>query len=176
VVSTALPVARPGAGDVAACVVPIFPANSFDSSTDFSFVCSETDPRKGGAAVRTQLVRAGKNISTAMQEWALLGWYEMAAFSVLRSRCCPGAPAIELPEARGCMPMAEALGGIGTAAAATTDPGDAALKKAVDAYTNDIHCVVRSGLAARFGRVGNPEGGEDTMFMRFLGRVVAAKR
>src|SRR5262249_1217590 len=98
VVSTALPVAGPGAGDVAACVVPIVPANSFDASTDFSFVCSETDPRKGGAEVRTQLVRAGKNLSTAMQEWALLGWYEMAAFAVLRSRCCPGAPAIGLPE------------------------------------------------------------------------------
>jgi hypothetical protein len=116
------------------------------------------------------------NISDGMREWALLGWYETAAFAVVRGRCCPGAAPLKLPETGACTPLPEVLAGISTAAAATTDPADKALKKAVDAYTSDVHCIVRSGIAARFGRVGNPQGGEDTTFMRFLGQVVAAKR
>jgi hypothetical protein len=111
-----------------------------------------------------------------MKEWALLGWYELAAFSVIRARCCPSPPPLQLPEVRGCTPVPDLLAGISAAAAATTDPADKALKKAVDAYTSNVYCIVRSGIAARFGRVGNPQGGEDTTFMRFLGQVVAAKR
>jgi hypothetical protein len=167
--------AAPPAG-LAACVVPLFPPESFDASTDFSFVCSEADPLKGGSAVRTQLVRSHRNLSEGMKEWALLGWYEPAAFSVIRARCCPSAPPLQLPEVRGCTPVPDLLAGISTAAAATRDPADKALKKAVDAYTSNVYCIVRSGIAARFGRVGNPQGGEDTTFMRFLGQVVAAKR
>jgi hypothetical protein len=111
-----------------------------------------------------------------MKEWALLGWYEMAAFSVVRARCCPSAPPLQLPEAHGCAPMPDVLAGIAAAATATADPADKALKKAVDAYTDAIHCVVRSGNATRFGRVGNPQGGEDTTFMHFLSHVVTAGR
>jgi hypothetical protein len=157
-------------------VVPVFPPESFDASSDFSFVCEEADPIKGASAIRTQLVRSHRNISDGMKEWALLGWYEVPAFAVVRARCCPGAPALKLPETPGCSPVAELLGGITAATAATTDPADKALKKAVDAYTSNLYCIVRSGVAARFGRVGNPQGGEDTTFMRFLGQVVAAKR
>ena len=28
----------------------------------------------------------------------MLGWYEMAAFAVVRGRCCPGAAALKLPD------------------------------------------------------------------------------
>ncbi len=181
VVAPALPISAsavaPATTDLAACVKPLFPAESFDAASDFAFVCAEVDPIKGGAGIRTQLVRARKNMSDGMKEWALLGWYELAAFSVLRAHCCPSAPPLQLPELpRGCTPVPEALGAIAAAAAATTDPDDKALKKAVDAYTDDVHCINRAGIAARFGRVGNPQGGEDTTFTRFLGRVVAAKR
>jgi hypothetical protein len=176
-VTMAAPPAPAAPIDVTACVKPLFPADSLDASSDFAFVCAEADPIKGGAAVRTQLVRAHKNMTDGMKEWALLGWYELAAFSVLRAQCCPGAPPQKLPELpRGCTPVPDALGEIAAAARATSEPADPALKKAVDAYTDDVHCVVRAGLATRFGRVGNPQGGEDTTFMRFLGRVVAAKR
>jgi hypothetical protein len=161
---------------VSECVVSLFPADSFDPTTDFSFVCAETDPQRGGELVRAQLVRNHRNISDGMKEWALLGWYEMAAFSVVRARCCPSASPLQLPEVHGCAPMADVLAGITAAAAATADPEDKALKKAVDAYTDAVHCFVRSGNASRFGRVRNPQGGEDTTFMRFLSQVVAAKR
>jgi hypothetical protein len=154
----------------------IFPPESFEATSDFSFVCSETDPIKGGAAIRTQLVRAHHNVSDGMKEWAILGWYEMAAFSVIQAQCCPSAAPVKLPEIHGCRSLPEAFSAISAAARAASDPSDKALKKAVEAYTNDIHCIVRAGNANRFGRVGNPQGGEDTAFMHVLGRVVAAKR
>ena len=177
VIPTSASAAVPPATDVSACVKRVFPGDSLDSAPDFSFVCADADPIKGAAAVRAQLVSAHKNMSEGMREWALLGWYELAAFSVLRAHCCPSASPLQPPEVpRGCTPVSDALGVIATAAAGTSDPGDASLKKAVDAYTDDIHCIVRAGIAARFGRVGNPQGGEDTTFLRFLGRVVAAKR
>ncbi len=156
--------------------MPLFPADSFDSATDFSFVCAEADPAKGGAAVRTQLVRARHNVSLGMKEWALLGWYEMAAFSVIRSRCCASPPKLQVPEVGTCAPIPEILDGVAAAAKATTDPADKALRHAVDAFTTAIHCIVRSGVAARYGRVGNPQGGEDTTFMHFLSRVVTSER
>jgi hypothetical protein len=155
-------------------VIPLFPPESFDVATDFSFVCSETDPIKGGAAIRTQLVRAHHNVSEAMKEWALLGWYEMAAFAVIQARCCPSPAPLKLPEVHGCPSLSEALTAIGAAARAASDPADKGLKKAVDTYTNDIHCVVRIGMASRFAHMGNPQGGEDTTFTHLLGRM--AKR
>ncbi len=177
VLSTAASAPARAPTDVTACVTPLFPGDSLDPSSDFSFVCAEADALKGAAAVRAQLVRAHRNMSDGMKEWALLGWYEPAAFSVLRAHCCPSASPQKLPEVpRGCAPVSEAFAEIAAAAAATSDPADKALRKAVDAYTDDIHCIVRAGIAARFGRVGNPQGGEDTMFLRFLARVVAAKR
>jgi hypothetical protein len=121
-------------------------------------------------------VRSRRNISEGMKEWALLGWYAMAAFTVVRTRCCPSASPLQLPEVHGCPSMADALAGIATAAGATADPADEALRKSVDAYTDAVHCVVRSGNAFRFGRVGYPQGGEDTTFMHFLSHAVSAKR
>jgi hypothetical protein len=162
--------------DAAACVVPLFPADSFDPATDFSFVCTETDPIKGAAAVRAQLVRARHNASEGMKEWALLGWYEMAAFSVVRARCCPSPPKLQLPEVISCAALPDLLDGIASTAKATTDPADKGLRHAVDALTTAIHCVVRSGAAVRYGRVGNPQGGEDTTLMHFLSRVVTSER
>jgi hypothetical protein len=173
----AQPVSLPASpGGVTGCVVPLFPPDSFDAASDFSFVCSEADPLKGGAVIRTQLVRAHHHVSEGMKEWALLGWYEMSAFSVIQAHCCPSAAPLRLPEVPGCEPLQETFAGITTAVGATSDPSDKTLKRAVDAYTTNIHCIVRRGMATRFGRVGNPQGGEDTTFMRLLGRVVTAKR
>src|SRR5262249_21090343 len=129
----------PAAGGVAACVLPLFPPESFDAATDFSFICSETDPIKGGASIRMQLVRAHHNVSEAMKEWALLGWYEMASFAVLQAHCCPSVAPLKLPEVHGCPSMPDALAAIASAAGATSDPADKALKKIVETYTNDIH-------------------------------------
>jgi hypothetical protein len=165
-----------GKGDLAACVAPVFPSESFDSTSDFSFLCSENDTSKARQAFRTELVRVGHNLSDGMREWALLGWYELPTVAMIRARCCPAAAPLELPETRSCTPMADILSGLATAAQAATDPADKTLQKAVDAYTSEVYCVVRSGIAHRFGRRDKPEGGEDTTFQRFLARFVKARR
>jgi hypothetical protein len=184
--ASASPGAKPGdstaarvpgnAGELAACVLPTFPPESFDPSTDFGFLCAEADPAKLGAAIRTELVRTHRNMSDGMREWALLGWYELPAVALLRARCCPSAPPLALPDARGCSPVADVLGAIASAAAAAEGPADKALQKAVDGYTSETYCAVRSGIAHRFGRRDKPEGGEDTTFARFLARFVKTKR
>jgi eukaryotic-like serine/threonine-protein kinase len=187
VTATALPVASASASappvsaappvDAAACVASVFPADSFGASPDFSFLCTERDPLKGAAAVRTQLVRAHRNDSGGAREWALLGWYEIAAFSMMRGHCCASPPPLEVPEVpRSCAPLPGVLAEIDAAIRSAADVSDERLGKAVDAYTRDAYCIVRTGMATRFGRIGNPQGGEDTAFKKFLARAVASKR
>jgi serine/threonine-protein kinase len=164
-------------GDLAACVQSMFPPESFPASPDFAFLCTETDPLKGAAGVRAEMVRAHKNESVAMAEWALLGWYDLAAFSVMRGHCCTSPPPLKTAEVpKSCDAVPEVLSSIDKAVAQAKSPSDEGVQKAVDAYTHDIYCIVRTGLAARFGRVDKPQGGEDSAFKRFLARVIQAKR
>jgi eukaryotic-like serine/threonine-protein kinase len=163
-------------GDVTSCIVSLFPPDSFDHATDFSALCSETDPFKTGAGIRRELVRGHRTVSDGMREWALLGWYEIPAASLVRSRCCPSPEPLEFPETKACKPMAEVLAPLDHATAATSDPADQTLRDAVDAYTRDVYCIVRSGIAHRFGRKDKPEGGEITAFTHFLGRFLKVKR
>jgi hypothetical protein len=162
--------------NLASCIVPIFPADSFDRATDFSELCSETDPLKISSGIRKELVRGHHTVSDGMREWALLGWYEIPAVSLVRSRCCPSPHPLEFPDTKACKPMPEILASLDRVASATSDPADQTLRDAVDAYTREIYCVVRSGIAHRFGRKDKPEGGEITAFMHFLGRFVKTKR
>jgi eukaryotic-like serine/threonine-protein kinase len=162
-------------GDPTACVTASFSADSFDSSTSFSFLCSETDAPKLAPAVRAELVRARKNITDGMRDWALLGWYDLPAVVALRTRCCPSAKPLHLPEMALCTPVAGVLDAITSAAEKAADPTDRTLLAAVTAYTNDVYCIVRSGMGFRFGHRDNPEGGQDTTFLRFLGRFIKAR-
>jgi hypothetical protein len=156
--------------------VSLFPRDSFDRSPDFSALCSETDPLKASGVIKKELVRARHTISDGMREWALLGWYELPTASLVRSRCCPSPAPFEYPETKSCKPMAEVLAPLDRAAASTSDPADKAVRDAVDAYTHEVYCIVRSGIAHRFGRKDKPEGGEGTAFMQFLGRFLKTKR
>jgi len=45
-----------------------------------------------------------------MDEWPRLGWYELLVWGVMRSACCPGVAAVELPKSEPCewlQPMVE---------------------------------------------------------------------
>ena len=71
-----------------------------------------------------------------MKIFAKIGWYDMAAFAVVRAGCCPDAPPLTLDRlAESCPKMDEALREIGEAVVAVKPP-EAALKK----YTDAIHC------------------------------------
>jgi eukaryotic-like serine/threonine-protein kinase len=80
-------------------VASYFPADTFPVQQDLTFVCEEPDPRKGTPRMRARIVMGSRGVLTSgMDEWARLGWYELVVWATLRAGCCPGAPVIEIPE------------------------------------------------------------------------------
>jgi hypothetical protein len=161
-------------------MTPLFAKGTFsgDARPDFSFVCRESDPRRGVAGIKKQVVLAAakRSVSDGMREWALLGWYELASYAVMRARCCPGAPSLKLPPAPSpCHGLEAFLDDLGAAAIAARDPKDKDLDKAIKRYTDEVYCFVRTGGTSLFGYIGPPKGGEETAFRKTLARV-AAKR
>jgi len=166
-----------GKPDPDACMLALFAPDTFDSAAapGLSGICSETDPRRGGAALRSIVVRAGSNRapSEGMKEWAMLGWYDMAAFAVMRGRCCASAPPIALPPTPGgCEPIADLLNELG---AAVASGGETKATDVVDRYGNAARCVTRGGAGSLFGRIRGPQGGEATAFAKTLARALPAR-
>jgi len=152
---------------VSSCVVGYLPKNTFGSSPDFSGLCEMTDPRAGADKLRTAIVASapkGVGATDAMKIFARIGWYDMAAFAVVRAGCCPEAKPLELPPpGKDCGNMAEALGDIGKEVVANHAPEEP-LKK----YTADIHCEMNLGRGQLFRRAERPAGGEDTAFLELV--------
>jgi serine/threonine-protein kinase len=170
----------PAAQSVEACMAPLFPKDTFDarSRPNFAFLCKEADPRKGSQLVRKQVVLGATSgfVSDGMREWALLNWYELAAYAVMRARCCPGSPPIELPETPGACPSIEAsLNDMAAAAIKAETPDDRKIEEALERFREGISCLVRSGGTNLFGYVGAPKGGEDTAFRKTLVRLTASR-
>jgi hypothetical protein len=167
-------------GDLQACVRAAYPADTFTwgAMPDFAYLCEETDPRRGATKTKTKLVvGSGGHLSEAMHEAALMGWYQMASFAVLRARCCSAPPPLALPETPGsCPKMEQLLSELGAAAVTATDVKDAKLKAAVDGFTDGVHCLVRTSSTGNFEWHETLHGGESTAFMAALARMVAAKR
>jgi hypothetical protein len=162
--------------NVNACMTPLFAKGTFHRGfkPDFSFVCGQTDPRRGAEGLKKQVVLAAakRSVSDGMREWALLGWYELSSYAVMRARCCPGAPPLKLPPAPSpCHPVDKVLDDLGAAALAAQGPKDKDLHKAVKRYTDEVYCLVRAGGTSLFGHVGPPRGGEETAFRKTLVRV-----
>src|SRR5262249_53128453 len=107
--------------DIAACALPVFAPGTFDDAgpPDQGRICNELAPRHGAAALRADVVRAnrGRATSEGVREWSLLGWYEMAVFSVIRARCCPSTTPLALPALPDwCVPLDAALNELGATA------------------------------------------------------------
>ncbi|WP_437763600.1 hypothetical protein WME77_37040 [Sorangium sp. So ce764] len=163
--------------DFAACAMPLFPGKSVDAAIagQLSFVCAETDPMKGVAALKSHLAQAAgpKGVSDATKEWAVLGWHDMATVALLRARCCHAPPPLELPPTpEGCAPLDEALNELGAAVASASAPGDRAVAKAARRYMRAAQCVARVGAATRYGRKSKPDGGEASAFRKVLSRAL----
>jgi hypothetical protein len=126
-----------------------------------AWVCDETDPRNGAEKLRVSIINGAKGATTdAMKIFARIGWYDMAAFSVVRAGCCETAKPLALPApSNGCTAMDEALRDIGSAVVAAR-PYDEPLKK----YTAAIHCEMNAGKGAILRHPNRPAGGEDSAF------------
>jgi hypothetical protein len=143
------------------CVSGYMPKGTFDKAPDMSWVCDETDPRSGAEKLRVSLINGAKGTTTdAMKIFARIGWYDMAAFAVVRAGCCENAKPLTLPApSAGCSAMDEALHEVGSSVVAARSYDDS-LKK----YTAAIHCEMNAGKGALLHHPNRPAGGEDSAF------------
>ena len=152
---------------LSSCVIGYLPKNTFMSAPDFSGLCDQADPRAGADKLRVAIVASGPKTggaSDAMKIFARIGWYDMAAFAVVRAGCCPEAKPLELPEpSKTCDNMAEALRNVGQEVVAN-HPAEESLKK----YTAAIHCELNAGHGQSFRKAERPTGGEDSAFLELV--------
>jgi hypothetical protein len=147
---------------MATCVAAYLPKGSLAKTPDVSWMCKERDPREGGGKLRTAVVQgaAAGPPNEAMKLFSRLGWYEMAAFAVIRAGCCEEAEAITLPDpSPNCKRMDEPLQQLGQAVIESQNH-EAYLKS----FTDVVLCEVGAGRAGLYRRAGRPQGGEDTAF------------
>jgi hypothetical protein len=152
---------------LATCVAGYLPKGAFSKAPDVDWLCSVTDPRTGGEKLHGAVVSGAPKGQTtdAMKIFSRIGWYDMAAFAVVRAGCCADAKPIALPEARSECSMDTALREVGDAVVAARDVQEP-LKK----YTESIHCELNHG-AKGLRRSGRPEGGEDTAFLDLVKKL-----
>jgi hypothetical protein len=146
---------------VGSCVSGYLPKGTFDKAPDMSWVCDESDPRAGAEKLRVAVVTGSKgNTTEAMKIFARIGWYDMAAYAVVRAGCCENAKPLSLPEpSPTCTAMDEALRDIASAVVAQRSY-DEPLKT----YTAAIHCEMNAGKGAALHHTTRPVGGEDSAF------------
>ena len=168
---------RPGHGDLHACVKALFPAGTFPAGAEphFDHLCSQADARKGGHALRVQVIKAGaggRGLNEGMHEWSLFGWYEMAAFAVARTACCKDPSRLATGQVVTNCALDAALDTLGKAAIGTDDK---ALQDALRGYRDVITCLVHAGTALAFGQTGPPDPGAAATFDRFIARLHKAQ-
>jgi hypothetical protein len=152
---------QPLGNKLASCVAGYLPKGSFGKAPEVEWLCTETDPRIGGEKLHGAVVTgAAKGPPTdAMKIFARIGWYDMAAFAVVRAGCCIDAKPIALPDAKPECAMDTALRDVGKTVVDGED-----LEEPLKKYTESIHCELNRGGGRVLRRSGRPEGGEDTAF------------
>ncbi len=168
--STASAAASPG--DVRACMETFFPEDTFvGRQPKLGFLCKVTNPHKGSLEIRTVVVLSGggmKGVTDGMHEWSTIGWYGMAAYVVIRDRCCESAAPLKAPKTVAKCDFEQVLAKLGPAVNGNDD--DAA-EQALKDYTKAINCLARGGAARLFDQSGFPKGGERTTFMKLFKRA-----
>lgn len=143
--------ATPGSSP-STCLGTFFPEGTFLATPPLSFVCEETDAVAVATRLKKEVVVAGRgrDATAGMKEWAVLGFYELAALAVMRGRCCAGAPPLTTPEsAEPCGRMEERLGAIAAVSREARSAGDRAA--AVKAFDTSVRCLMKFRQTQRFG-------------------------
>jgi hypothetical protein len=144
----------PRVEDVNKCVTALLAGDSFKEPPNFEFVCKEADPVKGCGDIKTAIVKgAGGQTTPAMREWVKLGWYDMLAYSLIRTRCCASPPALTWSFEIAC-PVDKPLKRF-EKIVRTRDT--ASLEKVMFDYAEEIRCLSRFGQAPNF-KQGAPPG------------------
>ncbi|MES1173011.1 MAG: hypothetical protein ABUL62_01690 [Myxococcales bacterium] len=146
---------------IGSCVSGYLPKGTFDKAPDMSWVCEESDPRNGAEKLRVAVINGGKGTTTdAMKIFARIGWYDMAAFAVVRAGCCENAKPLSLPPpSANCTAMEDSLREIGSAVVASRS-----YEEPMKTYTAAIHCELNAGKGVALRHPARPVGGEDSAF------------
>jgi hypothetical protein len=161
-----------------ACVESVLPGDSFQPDASLLGMCSETDPRRGAALIRGEVARHGlitARTTDAMRVWAVLSWYEMAAFTVLVHACC--APhqvrPMNLPQTVGtCAPLGPALDALGAAVRADQGVDDALVALRANIACIELGQRANSTLPSPYrAYAGAPSSGADAAFLKVLDGV-----
>jgi len=152
--------------DPSSCMAAMFPADTFKSTPDLGFVCTEPDPRKAASRMRVKLVLgSGGKLTTATNEWSRLGWYELAVLGTLRQGCCPAPAPFTLPPApANCASLPERIDAIGAAVKSRSEIAEA--RKAFE----DAAVCLQAARTRDFHYPTGPFGGGQVAFDGFLAR------
>jgi hypothetical protein len=147
------------------CVVNQLPPRSLPEPESFDWLCVTRDPREGVRLLAQAFAAAGaaRGAGWAMTWWNQLGAYRMAAFSVVRSACCPRADKLELPAPADCGPLAPLLDELGAAVAANRTYDDWLAR-----YQGNLTCQERHGHQTALGLRGPLSDQQQDTFLRFV--------
>lgn len=152
---------------MATCVAGHLPKGAFAKTPDFAWLCDEASVVKGAGKLRTAVVTGagGQSVTDAMKVFSKLGWYDMAAYAVVRGGCCPpDAKPLEGPEpAEGCEAIAPTVGALARSAL-SMQPVDAPLAEVAKAFT----CAADKKQSHLYGRTAAPAAHEQESFREFL--------
>src|SRR5690606_26818773 len=143
---------------LSSCVASYLPPKSFEKAPDLSWVCRVESSRKGADQLRAAIVThaPGRQVLTAMKLFSRMGWYDMAAFSVVRAGCCPEATALKLRDpSPSCERMDAVLSSVGKQVVDGQDflPGLTEFEKAAS-------CEVQAGKGNSFKKQQAPTSAE----------------
>jgi hypothetical protein len=177
---SAKPSAKPSAAppppvpkDKAACYATLLPEGAFGrTKPNLDSCCTKGDAYRHTLRLKSAIVAAGGawQITPAMREWSTLGWFETAAFQVMRTHCCPDAPALTVPRYFSRCRLQEALAYI-----ANGIDDDEGMRAALNDYTTAAQCMAKRGWADGFGQYAGPHGGEIVSFEKIMIRVKKAR-
>jgi len=155
---------------VTACVSSLLTAGTLERARpSFSFVCGESHARQAATRIQAELSRdqrGTRGATIGMREWAVLGWYELAALAVFRGQCCASPKPLEWAFKLAC-PIDKALQQLEDAVRAHDHAG---AEKATVQYTKTAMCLARQGQGPNFGQTGLPGPSVGT-FKKLLKRL-----
>ncbi|MDX2053087.1 MAG: hypothetical protein SFV15_11890 [Polyangiaceae bacterium] len=157
------------ANKTASCVSGYLPKGAFTKAPDLEWLCTERDPRQGADRLRAAIV-AGAAVapSETMRLYGRLGWYDMAAFAVVRAGCCGNPEALELPPPSSkCQSLGAALDDVGHAVVSSGEVG-----RALEAYAAAVQCEIAAGRAKDFKHGATVDGGESSTFKELIKGVI----
>lgn len=154
---------------VAACVARWFPPETFETSSDFAWVCDATDGRRAVRDMQRAVVAGGRGlrVTEGMRDWARYRWFQYPVLLTLRQACCPNPIKLELPRGSPACPSAtESITPLGLAAAQR----DGDLEAPIRQLRRMASCMAETGDASFFALEGPMGGGEETLFRAFVAR------